>query len=167
MKIYLNNQISEIVTHDYRTAAIFKAHGIDFCCGGKRTLEEVLREKQLDPKKIMDELSRITADKSLPHIDFTEWPLDLLVDYIEKKHHRYVKSQIPLLTDFVNKVYKSHGDGHPELNEIRELFLEDSEDLLRHLQMEEEMLFPVIRNIVAPKELHDDNECIPFSLLHT
>ena len=165
MKISLQDQISEIVTHDYRTAAIFKAEGIDFCCRGKRTLDEVIREKGIDSDKIIGELRRVTAEKSSTNIDFTEWPLDLLIDYIEKKHHRYVKAQIPLLTEFVNKVYRSHGETHPELKEMKDLFMQDSQDLLTHLQVEEEMLFPVIRNIAAPAELHDDNACIPVSLL--
>jgi regulator of cell morphogenesis and NO signaling len=166
MKISLQDQISEIVTHDYRTAAIFKAEGIDFCCRGKRTLDEVIREKGIDSDKILGDLNRVTAVKSAANIDFTEWPLDLLIDYIEKKHHRYVKAQIPLLTEFVNKVYRSHGETHPELKEMRDLFMQDSQDLLTHLQVEEEMLFPVIRNIAAPAELHDDNACIPVSLLN-
>lgn len=165
MKISLQDQISEIVTHDYRTAAIFKAEGIDFCCRGKRTLDEVIREKGIDSDKIISDLHRVTAVKSSTNIDFTEWPLDLLVDYIEKKHHRYVKAQIPLLTEFVNKVYKSHGEAHPELEEMKDLFMQDSQALLTHLQVEEEMLFPVIRNIAAPVDLHDDNVCIPDSLL--
>jgi len=39
--------IGEIVAHDYRAAAVFKEAGIDFCCGGKKSIDETCSEKVL------------------------------------------------------------------------------------------------------------------------
>lgn len=97
--------------------------------------------------------------------NYAGWPLGQLVDYIENKHHRYVKEQIPVLKESINQICICHGDAFPVLAQIRTLFHKDSTDLLQHLDIEEQLLFPVIRNIAAPPELHDENSCIPPSLL--
>jgi len=165
MKFSLQDTVGEIVTKDYRTAAIFKAEGIDYCCRGKRTLNEVLTEKGIEPPKMLRDLDKVTTVKSSINHSFAQWPLDLLVDYIEKKHHRYVKAQLPLLTGYLKQIEKSHGKTHPGIQEILDLFHQDAEELSKHMEEEETMLFPVIRNLVAAPQDRDPNVCIPSSLL--
>lgn len=45
MIIEKEKTIGQIVADDYRTAAIFKSFGIDFCCKGNRTISEVCNQK--------------------------------------------------------------------------------------------------------------------------
>ena len=52
--------ISDIVKNDYRTAGVFKKHGIDFCCGGKFPLEAICASKDLDTKEVVRELEAAT-----------------------------------------------------------------------------------------------------------
>lgn len=151
------NSIGEIVAENFRTAVIFKKHGIDFCCKGDRTIAEACDKKRLDPEKIYSEIENISIEKS-EEIDFRSWPLDLLADYIEKTHHRYVKEKAPGIQTFLNKLSKVHGPQHPELFEIQTLFGESAVDLISHLQKEESILFPLIREMISTKgnkvELH-------------
>ncbi|MCJ7935664.1 MAG: iron-sulfur cluster repair di-iron protein [Chryseobacterium sp.] len=142
--------IGNIVAEDFRTAAIFKRHGIDFCCKGGRTIEEACYNKKLDPEKIYDELESLPKNEA-GSIDFSSWPLDLLADYIEKTHHRYVEEKTPVLQAFLNKLCKVHGERHPELFEINTLFNESAHDLAAHMKKEELILFPFVRNMVKAK----------------
>lgn len=143
-------QIGDIVGQDFRTAAIFKKNGIDFCCKGNRTIEEACEPKNINPETIYNEIKELPAAQS-GSIDFGSWPLDLLADYVEKTHHRYVEEKTPVLLAFLDKLSKVHGGRHPELVEINEIFKESAKDLGAHLKKEELILFPFIRNMVSAK----------------
>lgn len=142
--------IGEIVAEDFRTAAIFKKHGIDFCCKGDRTIENACETKKLDAQNIYKEIENLPQNVA-SSIDFKSWPLDLLADYIEKTHHRYVAEKTPVLQQFLDKLCKVHGGHQPELFQIRELFDTSAQDLGAHMKKEELMLFPFIKNMVKSK----------------
>ncbi|WP_185289617.1 iron-sulfur cluster repair di-iron protein [Chryseobacterium lactis] len=142
--------IGNMVAEDFRAAAIFKRHGIDFCCKGGRTIEEAYHNKKLDPEKIYAELEALPGNEG-SSIDFNSWPLDLLADYIEKTHHRYVEEKTPVLQAFLDKLCKVHGGRHAELFEINTLFNESAHDLATHMKKEELILFPFVRNMMKAK----------------
>lgn len=147
---FKDKHIGEIVADDFRTAAIFKKHGIDFCCKGGRTIQEACSQKNLDETEVLADLENLPS-KNSGEIDFKAWPLDLLADYVEKTHHRYVEEKTPVLLAFLDKLCKVHGGNHPELFEIKELFEASAKDLGAHLKKEELVLFPFIKNLVKAK----------------
>lgn len=140
--------IGEYVAKDFRTAAVFSKYGIDFCCKGNRTIEEATEKKGQDTATILNEINAVLATKSDTVIDFKSWPLDLLVDYIEKTHHRYVEDKTQILLPFLDKLVKAHGASHPELQEINELFIGCAGELAQHMKKEELILFPFIKKMV-------------------
>ncbi|AZZ57967.1 iron-sulfur cluster repair di-iron protein [Riemerella anatipestifer] len=142
--------IGEIVADDFRTATVFKKYKIDFCCKGDRTIAEACEKKNINPQKVYDDLAQIPSTE-IAEIDFKSFPLDLLVDYVEKTHHRYVEEKIPILQAFLEKLCKVHGQRHPELLEIKTLFNKSAQDLSAHLKKEELILFPFIRVMVNTK----------------
>lgn len=144
-----NRTIGSFVAEDFRTAAIFNRYGIDFCCKGGRTIDEVCEKKSIDQADLIEELVRLLTHQAENNIDFRQWPLDLLVDYIEKTHHRYVEEKVPVLLQFLNKLARVHGDRHPELIEINALFIGCAEELTQHMKKEELVLFPFIKNMVS------------------
>lgn len=141
-------QIGQFVADDFRTAAIFSNYGIDFCCKGNRTIEEVCEKNNIDTNELLGKLLEVKLQISDQTIDYKSWPLDLLVDYIEKKHHRYVEEKIPVLIQFLDKLCKVHGERHPELFEINELFIGCAGALSSHMKKEELILFPFIKKMV-------------------
>lgn len=140
--------IGEFVAQDFRTAAVFSKYGIDFCCKGQRTIEEVCGKNQINSEDLLEQLNAVIGTKNDSGIDFKSWPLDLLADYIEKTHHRYVEEKIPVLLQFLDKLCKVHGIGHPELFQIKELFVGCAEELSQHMKKEESILFPFIKKMV-------------------
>ncbi|MDO7171092.1 iron-sulfur cluster repair di-iron protein [Mariniflexile sp. AS56] len=144
-------QIGQFVTDDFRTAAVFSNFGIDFCCKGHRTVEEVCEKKGIDANDLLDKLQAILSSKTGETIDYKSWPLDLLAEYIEKKHHRYVEEKIPVLRQFLDKLCKVHGDRHPELFKINELFSTSAGELASHMKKEELILFPFVKRMVKAK----------------
>ena len=147
MVVDTNKTIGEMVADDFRTASVFSANKIDFCCKGNRTLDEVCNQKGLDVYDVLAQLEKATASNNNT-IDFNTWELDLLIDYIEKKHHRYVEEKIPQLVSFLIKLEQVHGAQHPELFEIKKLFKRSADELTQHMKKEELILFPFIKKMV-------------------
>ncbi len=155
MNITDENKIGELVAQNYRTASVFKKYRIDFCCKGNRSIKEVCDDKNIDMNALLHELKAVVKQDDSGSIDFNSWDLDLLADYIEKKHHRYVEEHIPMLQQYLHKLCRVHGDRHPELLEINEHFNQCAGALTAHMKKEELVLFPFIRKMVKSKQTHD------------
>ena len=148
--MHINNQsnIGKIVAENYKAASVFKQYGIDFCCNGNRTIESACRKKQIDEEQLLAELQEVIAHKGGGEIDFKSFPLDLLADYIEKTHHRYVEKKIIEITPYLNRIVQVHGEHHPELMVVEQLFQQSAGELTAHMKKEELVLFPYIRRLV-------------------
>lgn len=140
--------VGEYVAKDFRTASIFSKYGIDFCCKGNRTIEEACDKKAVTPNELLHEIETVLNTKNDNNIDFQSWPLDLLADYIEKTHHRYVEQKTQTLLPFLDKLCKVHGGSHPELFTINELFIGCAGELAQHMKKEELILFPFVKKMV-------------------
>jgi regulator of cell morphogenesis and NO signaling len=154
MNIQEKTTIGDFVAHDFRTAAIFTKYGIDFCCKGQRTIDEVCTKKNINEANLLNELNAVLATKNDSGVDFNSWPLDLLIDYIEKTHHRFVEEKTPVLIQFLDKLCSVHGSNHPELFEITELFKGSAEELEPHMKKEELILFPFIKEMMNATKSH-------------
>lgn len=170
MVITKEQVLGQIVSEDYRAAAVFKDFGIDFCCNGNRSIEEACNQANINCDKVLGSLNAALQERSKGAIDYASWPLDLLADYIEKNHHRYVRKKIEEITPYLNKIMKVHGDRHPELLTIQELFTESASDLTSHMYKEEQVLFPYIRSLVEQGEAvnkpHFGTVKNPISMMH-
>jgi len=140
--------IGELVAEDYRAATVFESYGIDFCCKGNRSIADACEKKKINPTDVLNALDNVLKTSSGDNVDYAAWPKDLLVDYIEKKHHRYVEERIPILKQYLAKIAAVHGDRHPELIEVNELFIASAGELTKHMKKEELVLFPHIRKMV-------------------
>ncbi|WP_289666125.1 iron-sulfur cluster repair di-iron protein [Flavobacterium panacagri] len=144
--------IGSFVAEDFRTAAVFSKYRIDFCCKGNRTVNEVCEKQNIDAATLLENILQVAQSENNGSIDFNSWPLDLLVDYIEKTHHRYVEEKTNVLIPFLDKLCKVHGANHPELFRINELFIGCAGELAQHMKKEELVLFPFVKRMVKTKE---------------
>lgn len=152
--------LGEIAVKDLRKVEVFKKYGLDFCCGGKKTVKEACAEKGIDVTKVEQELQ--AADKIAPAstsrpLPYSDWSLDFLADYVVNTHHSYVKKTIPDLRAYSSKVAKVHGDHHPELLTINKLVDEVCDELGTHMAKEENVLFPYVKQLVASKNNRNGN----------
>ena len=147
--------IGQMVAEDYRIAQVFKNHKIDFCCQGNRSIKEVAEKHRLEADTLLQEIDQVQKEPNNDNIDFKSWPIDLLADYIEKKHHRYVEERIPVLKQYLDKLCKVHGDRHPELLEINEHFIASAGELAMHMKKEELVLFPWVRKMVQARQQNE------------
>jgi len=136
--------IREIVASDYRTAAIFQRHGLDFCCNGCQTIQQGCDKSGADPGVVIRDLDAVltTAAAGVPR--FSEWDARTLIAYIVANHHAYVREALPPLLRHTAKIAAVHGDRHPELVHIAKLFARVADEMVDHMAKEERMLFPFI-----------------------
>ncbi len=141
----INTTIGEIVANDFRAASVFKDAGIDFCCGGNKSLSVACKEKGTDVSYLIQQLDTLAQTPVSSAMNFKEWDLSFLSDYIVNTHHKFVLKNLPELVFYTQKIANVHGDHHPELIEVASLFARINEELLKHLKNEEEILFPAIK----------------------
>lgn len=147
MDINENTIVGQLVAADYRTADVFRQHGIDFCCKGNKPIGTVCQEKKLDMTPVLQALQEVSAVPACTVQNFSTMPLDRLADHIVQQHHAYIREKIPVLQQYLRKVCQVHGEQHQELWQIAALFTASSAELSNHLNKEELILFPRIREI--------------------
>jgi regulator of cell morphogenesis and NO signaling len=140
--------ITDIVRQDYRTASVFRKYDIDFCCGGKCPLGTICETKGLDFDKVRTELKNAVRTIRLSNtLQFDKWDIDFLTAYIINVHHRYLRESLPRIQDQLERFTKSHTKQYPYLSELLAQFANLYKEFFPHLDQEEEVLFPYIRQI--------------------
>jgi len=145
--------VGDIVAADFRAGGVFEKFGIDFCCGGRRSVAEACRTAAVDPAEVERAIEALTA-AGKGDDDVTKWTLDRLIDHILDTHHSYVRGSLPLITKYLAKLVEVHGARHPELVRIAATFQQTAQGLTQHMMKEEQVLFPYIREIAASSDAH-------------
>lgn len=143
--ISTQSSLVELARHYPGGTAILHRHGLDFCCGGTRTLEVACNAKGLDSAQILQSLERSENNGQGVALHLDLWDAPLLVNYIEQNHHAFLRQLFPTLKQQIAKVVDKHGDRHPEIHAISELYANLTETLERHMLDEEQGVFQAVR----------------------
>ncbi len=158
--ITTDTSVGDLVVANPGRTRIFEQLGIDYCCGGGKSLESACEEAGLDPKTVVTMLNAVeSAPADQTATDWSKQPLALLVQHIVDTHHDFLRRELPRLERLVTKVNSRHGHHFGFLPELERVFLELKDDLAEHMQTEEEELFPLI------EQLESNGEEAPAGLL--
>jgi regulator of cell morphogenesis and NO signaling len=158
--INVDMTLGEVVTAHPQLARELERQGLDYCCGGRRTIADASRAVGIDPAAVVTNLSALsTPSDALPWATMT---IVELVDHIEATHHRYLWDELPRLTALLTKVVGVHGTRHPELTDAADALAEVRADLEPHLTKEERVLFPAIRELAAADARSVAQPTFPF-----
>lgn len=162
MQNNLNNllelTLSEIVKDDFHAASVFEKFNLDFCCRGNKTIAEACDIKGVDSNTVLNELQNIKRNDEVFESKYNEWDLDFLIDYVINNHHSYVRKMIPEISLHADKVASVHGQNHPEMVEVKDKFNVVYKDLQQHMLKEEQILFPVIKQMVNVRKSNSKGE---------
>lgn len=140
--------ITDIVNTDYRTAEIFRKHDIEFCCAGKRPLEQACREKGVEPEMIQKELELATRKVYLPNdLNYNDWSIEFLTEYIVNIHHQYLRKSLPPAKEFLSRFAEGHQKKYPYAQELAASFDNIINEVLPLILEEEEIIFPYLRQV--------------------
>jgi regulator of cell morphogenesis and NO signaling len=139
--------LAQIVNSNHQAASVFEKYHLDFCCKGKRSLEQACTEQQLSVSEVTKDLENIFTKDNNSTVDFEKMNLTQLADYIVQTHHAYVKNEMPQIQAYLEKVSSKHGERHPELYKIFQTFSAVKEEMEGHMKKEELILFPRIKEL--------------------
>lgn len=153
--------VGEMAAADMLMAAVFKRFGIDFCCGGKSSLEEACIKHGADLGQVKQALTDATSERGGVVHAFNEWDADFLADYIYNQHHKYYYQSAPMTTELMEKVAGHHGERDPQLLPMLEVYRVLQQELRTHFMKEERVLFPFIRAIANAARNGESTESLP------
>ncbi|MBI1752195.1 MAG: iron-sulfur cluster repair di-iron protein [Acidobacteria bacterium] len=149
MTIDLDTKVGALVLARPETMRYLEGQGVDYCCGGHRSLREACEVAGRSPEEVLAGLAALGAGGAALARNWTEASLTELMAHIEATHHAYLRVELPRLDKLLEKVLNAHSGNHPELDEVFDLFQALSMDLMPHLLKEEQILFPFIRSMEA------------------
>lgn len=147
MTLQSTKTVRELALEIPGATRIFEKLGIDYCCGGNKSLEQACAARDLSAQDVilrLEEEVEKPAALTTEVVDFSQLTLTELTAYIISKHHVFTKQELRRLDALMNKVCSMHGQNHMELVSLRSLFRELSSDLSPHMLKEEIVLFPYI-----------------------
>jgi regulator of cell morphogenesis and NO signaling len=144
MNITGETKVKEIAAANPRATRILEQAGVDYCCGGNKSLHDACAHVGVSEEEIMERLRENKADVEPADKNWASAPLGDLTQHIRDKHHRYVREAVQRVPALLTRVKTKHGNNHPEIAEIEDLFLKIGREMIMHMQTEEQILFPYI-----------------------
>jgi len=144
--------LGQIAAADYRKAQVFRKYGLDFSFCGKKTLEEACVEKNISADTIQKKLYTACMQPLINSLNYSNWELDFMTDYIVSNHHQYIKELILGIRELNKKVVKIHSSLYPQLDGITRVFQQLAIEMSENMVKEEQILFPSIRFLVQVKK---------------
>ncbi len=146
MTINTTDTVRELAVAIPEATRVFERLGIDYCCGGSRSLADACQAANVPLEEVVRSLNQ-TEQSAPAHNGSRNWQaesLTALASYIVDTHHVFTHQELNRLTQLLTKVCSVHGENHPELLRVQTLFASLNQELTPHLLKEEQVLFPYI-----------------------
>ena len=160
MSITATDTVRELAVAIPGATRVFEQIGIDYCCGGERTLADACLATNAPVEDVVRQLE--AAGRSINAGDrLQDWQaksLTSLTEHIVEVHHSLTRRELTRLDSLIEKVCLKHGEKHQELAELRRAFQHLGQDLIPHMLKEEQVLFPYIARM---EEAVSDSRAVP------
>ncbi|MGC2149861.1 MAG: iron-sulfur cluster repair di-iron protein [Candidatus Acidiferrales bacterium] len=154
-------KVKDIALSNPAARQILEDAGLDYCCGGRKSLHDACLHADVPAEEILTRLRENSKDVDPDEANWTSAPLSDLTRHIRDRHHRYVRESIARVQPLFEKVETKHGKSHSEIADIRRLFAEVAREMIMHMQKEEQILFPYIEALEKANSAHASVET-PF-----
>jgi regulator of cell morphogenesis and NO signaling len=154
MEISIERTVGDLAAEAIHRTRVFETYGIDYCCGGKTPLAEACRTAGCTADEVVAALVASDRDAAGSGPETTDWraaSLTKLTTHIVQTHHAFMKRELPRVADLLAKVRNAHGENHPELADLAQVYGALRAELEAHLAKEEQVLFPLIQEMEATR----------------
>ena len=158
MSFTSETKVKDIALSNPAARQVLEDAGVDYCCGGGKSLHEACLHADVPAEEILKRLRENSKDISPDEANWTSAPLGDLTRHIRERHHRYVREAIARVQTLLDKVGAKHGENHPEITDIQRLFTEVGREMIMHMQKEEQILFPYIDALEKAANAHGSVE---------
>ena len=147
MNISETTRVREIVAANPGAVKVLEQAGVDYCCGGEKSLHDACMHTGVSSEEILKRLEENRKQAGPEEANWAAASLSTLTQHIRDKHHKYVRESVPRIRALAAKVNAKHGPNHAELAEIEKQFFALGQELYAHMQKEEQILFPYIETL--------------------
>jgi regulator of cell morphogenesis and NO signaling len=158
MSFTSETKVKDIALSNPAAKQILEDAGLDYCCGGGKSLHEACLHADVPAEEILNRLRENSRDITPGDANWTSAPLSDLTRHIRERHHRYVREAIVRVQTLLEKVGAKHGENHPEITDIQRLFTEVGREMIMHMRKEEQILFPYIDALERAANAHGSVE---------
>jgi regulator of cell morphogenesis and NO signaling len=158
MSFTSETKVKDIALSNPAARQILEDAGLDYCCGGGKSLHEACLHADVPAEEILNRLRENSRDITPGDANWTLAPLSDLTRHIRERHHRYVREAIVRVQTLLEKVGAKHGENHPEITDIQRLFTEVGREMIMHMRKEEQILFPYIDALEKATSAHSSVE---------
>ena len=142
--------IGQVVAERPSASQLFDRLGVDYCCGGDRSLRAACARQGLEAQTVLRMLEAEwdhpgTGTTESNQRDWTTAPLGTLIDHIVDTHHAYLRRELPRLAELAEKVAHVHGTQAPWMVSVKDVFEDLKPHMETHIEKEEKIVFPFIR----------------------
>jgi regulator of cell morphogenesis and NO signaling len=137
--------LGELVLAHPAAATLFERLGLDYCCGGRRTLEQACAQRGLDADTVGVLVASLDQEPAAPAHDVARSSIADLCEHIVARHHDPLRDELARIGERLDTVVRVHGREHPELADLQRLFAGMRGELEVHMRVEEHALFPACR----------------------
>jgi regulator of cell morphogenesis and NO signaling len=155
-----NESVGQMVVADYRVAMVFNKYGLDYCFRGRDTLRIACEEKNISLAQVEREIRAVKQQPGIYNLNFNDWPLDYLVDFILTNHHRHVRKYLLLINEQFQHLSQWVKDEFP-ISLISETFQRVATEMSAYLVEEEQVIFPYIRFLAQVIKGNIPAGCMP------
>lgn len=135
--------VLDLIRENPSCALVLDEYGINHIEHGHKTLEQVCTEKQVDCNQLQTSLGALGGH--VYSIDFDMVSIPFLIEYLMNTHHDYAKTKLPAIRKVVSALSR-HDERHRELEKTYRKF---SNQMRKHIILEEEVVFPFIIKLQA------------------
>jgi len=158
MSFTSETKVRDIALSNSGARQVLEDAGLDYCCGGEKSLHEACRHADISADEILNRLRENNKQMSPSEADWASAPLADLTRHIRERHHRYVRGAIARVQPLLDKVAAKHGNKHSEIADIQRVFAEAGQEMIMHMQKEEQILFPYIDALEKAAQTHGSVE---------
>ena len=152
-ELWQTGRVRDLAQRDRHCREALEKLGIDTCCGGGHMLAEAARERGVSLRALQQALAAPSEPvPTLFHADWRRASSELLVEYILEMHHAMLREELPHLGVLFARVRVAHPDHAAELKALHEEYAALYAELLPHLDLEEQKLFPALRRGEIPSD---------------
>jgi regulator of cell morphogenesis and NO signaling len=140
-----NSTLAQLAITVPAASRVFRRYGLDYCCGGKRSLAEVCDERSLDVTEVLAELERESAAPE-PVLSLVDRSDAELIDHVVERYHDSLRVELPELLAMARRVEIRHADKATVPRGLADHLAQVTAELTQHLDKEERILFPLLKS---------------------
>lgn len=165
-KVNIDTTLGDFVATHPQSRQVFEKLGFDYCCGGQQGIKSAAKDKKIKLKDLISALE-VAINETPEKIEEKIWinePLNELINHILLTHHTFMHKELPYISKLMNKVTIAHAEKHGDfLNWLNSIYQNFKDNLDEHLNVEENVLFPYIKELeMSKKDIKPDKETKKF-----